>query len=170
MVSVSFLRSDPDGLKGWEVCPCVLDANCSKTTSVKSHCLLCFLSCSFFFLFGSKLTSSSGSRSEYSSFILLLACAVDVFAQRLLDGLVTDFPFFVRSPPCAVQFGTVPLTAVIAEIFCKCKISYCSVREFSYALNFHAARAVSYTFYLRAWFSYATKFRTFSQKYEIHET
>ena len=58
---------------------------------------------------------------------------------------------------------------VIAEIFVRVKISYSSVRELSYAINFRTARAVSQTLLYVAWFSYATKFRTFRQKYEIYE-
>ena len=49
------------------------------------------------------------------------------------------------------------------------KISYSSVGELSNATNFHTARSVSHTLLMHAWFSYATKFHTFSRKYEKYE-
>ena len=58
---------------------------------------------------------------------------------------------------------------VIAEVFVRVNISYSSVRRLSYAINFRATRAVSHTLVYGVWFSYATKFRTFSQKYEKYE-
>ena len=59
-------------------------------------------------------------------------------------------------------------STVIAKIFICVKILHSSVRELSYAINFRTSRAVSHTG-IRTWLSYATNFRTFSQKYEIYE-
>ena len=46
---------------------------------------------------------------------------------------------------CQFSFLCVLCNTVIAEIFVRVKISYSSVREFSYTINFRTLKAVSHT-------------------------
>ena len=72
--------------------------------------------------------------------------------------------FFVMTFP---EFCSAKVYSVVAEFFVRVKISYSSVSELSYAIDFGTAREVSHT--LCAWFPNATKIRTFSRKYERYE-
>ena len=58
---------------------------------------------------------------------------------------------------------------VIVETFFRIKIACSVVRELSHAIHF-AQRKWSYShWYILAWFSYATNFCTFRQKYELNK-
>ena len=69
----------------------------------------------------------------------------------------------------AVESDFQLFNTVIAEIFVRLKISYSSVRELSYAINFRTSRTARHTLVLRTRLLYATNFHTFSQKYEINK-
>ena len=78
--------------------------------------------------------------------------SLNTWTKSLERGRFEDLLLWGRKPQCTI----------IAEIFKCVKISYFSFHELPCAINFRTARVASHTTLV----SCATKFHTFSQKYE----